>query len=427
MAKPSRKREIIVLGGGFAGLSCAAALAEAGKEVLLLEKAPRLGGRARSFQHEGRMVDNGQHLFMGCYVETMKFLNLIGSSHLLPLSRLRIPFLSQEGPDELSCPEFLGAPAHLALGVLGLRGLSLFDKLGLIRLDRALRGGVTSELDRLTVRQWLKKLGQSPRIQERLFDPIAIGVLNDDPAVASATGLVQAMSRMFYGSVRDSHLGLSSVGLSELYTEQAREFVEKRGGEIRVSAGVKAIEEGSVTLEGGEKLVAPWIVSTLPPWALKKLDLPAALRGSWESLQPSPIVSLYVWLDKDFVSEPITGLLGTDIHWVFQKENGALALVISGARKHVDRSPKELSELALRDLKRCFPGAQKATILEYKVVKEPFATLSPAPGSEERRPSAESAVPGFLFAGDWTRTGLPATIESAVASGHLAAEVIINA
>jgi squalene-associated FAD-dependent desaturase len=412
--------DAVVLGGGFAGLSAASALAEAGKKVVLLEKAPRLGGRARSFSHEGKMVDNGQHLFMGCYAETRKFLERVGSSHLLPLTRLRVPFRSPEGPDLLDCPEFLGAPANLALGVLKMRGLSLLDKLGLGRLKIA----EDPSLDRMTVRQWFQGMGLSERVQARLLDPIAIGVLNDDPAVAAATGLVQAMSRMFYGSAKDSRLGLSSVGLSELYTEQAKAYVEGRGGEIRLSASAAKIEERSVTLENGEKIAAPWIVSTLPPWALKKLELPQALRGTWESLESSPIVSLYVWLDHDIVFEPITGLLGTDIHWVFKKENGALALVISGARKHVDLSPKELAELALRDLKRCFPAAQKATITEYKVVKEPFATLSPAPGSEERRPSAESAVPGFLFAGDWTRTGLPATIESAVASGHRAAEVI---
>lgn len=411
---------VIVLGGGFAGLSCAAALAEKGVKVTVLEKAPRLGGRARSFVHEGKIVDNGQHLFMGCYTETRKFLARVGSAHLLELRRLRVPFRSPEGPDLLDCPELLGAPANLALGVLRLRGLSLLDKLGLGRL----RGFDDPSLEGKTVRQWFDGLGLSPRLQRRLLDPIAIGVLNDDPRVAAAAGLAQAMSRMFYGTAEDSRLGLASVGLSELYTEQARGYVTHRGGEVRLSAGAARLEERAVTLEGGQRLEADWIVSTLPPWALKKLERPAALRGAWETLEPSPIVSLYVWLDRPVVDEPITGLLDTDVHWVFKKENGALALVISGARKQVDLPPKELAELALRDLRRCFPAAQKATILEYKVVKEPFATLSPVPGSEERRPEPVSALPGFLFAGDWTRTGLPATIESAVASGHKAAEVI---
>jgi squalene-associated FAD-dependent desaturase len=440
---------VVILGGGFAGLSCAAALAEVGIKAVVIEKKPHLGGRAYSFTDAatGHSVDNGQHLFMGCYEQTRRFLDRVGAAGRLRfLSPIRVDFAEVGGSrDVLSCPELLGSPLHLAWGVLGLKGITWKDKRGLMALDKALRrerrkSAPGEGLDDLTVRQWLDSLGQSPLIQKRLFDPIALGTLNDDPAVAAATGFVQAMTRMFYDSVEGARLGLSTVGLSELYTTSARQFLEARGGRVLLSSKVSGVAQDDgggldVRLESGEPLRAEHVVSTLPPWDLKRLELPAALRGSWETLAPSPIVSIYLWLDRPVLNdEPLVGMLGTDVHWVFNKgrilghaegPGQYLSLVISGARRQVGLAPKELLDLAMGDLRRCFPAAQKATITGWKVVKEPFATLSPAPGSEALRPRAQSALPGFFFAGDWTRTGFPATIESAVASGHRAADLII--
>lgn len=440
--------DVIILGGGFAGLSCAAALSQAGLRVSVIEKKPHLGGRAYSFRDAatGDAVDNGQHLFMGCYRQTRLFLERIGAAEKLSiLSPIRVDFAEPGGRrDALRCLEALGAPLHLAWGVLGLRGLSWRDKAGLWALDRALRraraAGPGAELDRLTVRQWLNALGQTEALQRRLLDPIALGVLNDDPAVAAATGFVQAMTRMFYDGTEASRLGLSTVGLSELYTDAARNFVERRSGRVLLSAKVLGVESGApgpgVRLESGEVLKARHVVSTLPPWDLKRLERPAAWRGPWEALAPAPIVSVCLWLDRPaLLNEPLVGLLGTRTHWVFNKSRilgraeGSgqyLSLVLSGARREVGLSPKELVDLAARDLRRCFPEAEKATIKAWKVVKEPFATLSPVPGSEALRPEARSAAPGLWLAGDWTKTGLPATIESAVASGHRVAELIIG-
>jgi hydroxysqualene dehydroxylase len=438
----STRADALILGGGFAGLSCASALAAAGARVVVAEKKPHLGGRAFSFKdpETGAVVDNGQHLFMGCYRETRRFLDRIGSSHLLRFSeKIRVDYADSSGKrDALSCPTFLGSPAHFALGVAGMRGLSLSDKLGLVRLDRALRamkkGGIPAGLDKVTVRQWLTSLGQSARVQERLLDPVALGALNDDPSVAAATGFAQVLLGIFFQGLDDSRFGLSTVGLSELYTDQARAFVEKREGKILLSK--KAVElvygdGGRVTgarFESGETLEAGTVVSTLPPWDLAKVGL----KGPWLDLKPAPIVSVSLWLDRPVVGEAFLGLIGTENHWVFNKSrilslNGGgqyLSLVISGAHEHVRRDPKELYEGAVRDLKACLPEFESASVTKWKVVKEPFATLSPVPGSDVIRPGAGDGPDGFLFAGDWTQTRLPATIESACVSGHGAAAII---
>lgn len=437
-------QDVLVLGGGFAGLSCATALAAAGAKVTVLERRPHLGGRAYSFAdpRAGDVVDNGQHLFMGCYRETLKFLDRLGTRDRLRFSRTAVvEYADASGRGAvLDCPD-LPPPFNLAAGVARLSGLGWIDKLGLLRLGawfkrNAPNGqGWPAELDRVTVRQWLDGLGQSRRLQERLFDPIAIGALNELPERASALGLVQVLGEVFFRDAEGSRLGVSTVGLSELYTEQARAYVEARGG--RVLTGARAVElrfdgKARVETERTGRFTADAVVSALPPNALAALALPPELRGPWEKLTFAPILGINLWLDRSVLSAPFVGLLGTEVHWAFNRselwgrcgDEQYVSLVISGAHAHVDKSPAALLELAKRDLGRCVPAFRDARVLRWTVVKEPTATLSPTVGSDALRPAHVSANPRFLFAGDWTQTRLPATIESAVASGHACAALL---
>lgn len=439
----SSRADALVLGGGFAGLSCAVALAEKGAKVTVLERKPGLGGRAYSFTENGLSVDNGQHLFSGCYAATRAFLKTIGTEDRLEvLPRLAVDYAEPGGSrDRLDCPSWLPAPLHLAAGLLGLKGVSLLEKAALLAYDRALKsmrsGPIPDAVERMTVRQWLTSLGLSRNFQNRFFDPAAIGILNDSPEVASAAGFVQALRTMFLGTYEDSLFALSKTGLSDLYCLAARDFIEARGGKVLSTArAAKVLEEGGrvtgVETESGSRFTAPATVSTLPPWELKKLALPAALRGSWETLAPAPIVSATLKLDRPVMSERFVGLLNTESHWVFNKSlihglpgpGQEVAVVISGAHAQVGRSPEALLAAMTRDLAACLPEFAKAKVLASKLVKEPFATLSPVPGAEAKRPLPGSGLPGFLFAGDWTRTGFPATIESACVSGRAAAEKI---
>jgi uncharacterized protein with NAD-binding domain and iron-sulfur cluster len=249
---------------------------------------------------------------------------------------------------------------------------------------------------------------------------------------------------------------LATVGLSELYTEQAKAYIESRGGRVLTGCKISAItqEKGRITgllTDFGERYSADAVVSALPPWALASVERPKALDGAWTQWKSTPIIGIHVWLDRPIFLEPFIGLLGTEIHWAFNKtalwnKNGGgqayvtsrskqlvlpeggqyLSLVISGAHRYVDCSPQKIWEVAHDEMCRCFPEFSKAKVKAWSVIKEPNATPSPSCGSNALRPAHQSPIVNFFYAGDWTQTGLPATIESAVASGHACAELALK-
>ncbi len=420
-----------------------------GARVVLLEKKPHLGGRAFSFRETGYEgpIDNGQHLFLACYRETRKFLRSIGTEDRLEIADgMGLDFADSSGArDRLRSPTGLPPLAGLGLGVAALSGLSLRDKWGLARFFRrasraARNGGFAPDLDAMTVSEWLLKEGVTPRGRDRLLDPISLAALNEKSEVASATGLAQVLAKAFFEPGADPRIAVARVGLSDLYADAAERAIASGGGTVVRSERATAVEEGpegrivGVKTAGGAMLKARTILSCLAPWDLAKLDLPRSLRGAWRDLRPAPIVSVCLWLDRPLLreDEKLIGLLGTEIQWVFNKSailsgNGGmrgagqyLSIVISGAHRELAWQPKALIDVACRDLARCFPAFRREWVKNAKVVKEPFATLSGAPGAEALRPRPGEMAPGFRIAGDWTRTGLPATIESAVLSAAMA-------
>ena len=439
---------VIIIGGGFAGLSAGTALAEKGYHVTVLEGRQVLGGRAYSFTdtQTGDSVDNGQHLFMGCYYQTLEFLRRIRTVCALHFqSDLTVHFAKAEGGRyKLSCWA-LPAPFHLLSGLMRLSSLSWGDRFRLLKLHKALKEAAKhpEDLDKITVEQWLKRWGQSERARRYLWDLIAIATLNEDPAIASAAPFVAVLSQAFFNDAQSSQLGFASVGLTDLYAHAARAYIEDRGGIVRLKAPVQSIliRQGrveGVQLREGERLQADWVISTVPPPALLKLLPPAAIESEpmfqrLQQLKPAPIISIHLWFDRPIMKKKFVGLLDTHVQWVFNKseilslpkgKGFYVSAVISGAHAFVDWTDTRLQGLVMQELHRVFPKSRKANLLRSLIIKEHQATLSPGVGSEALRPTHRSPYAGLLLAGDWTKTGLPATIESACVSGHACAHIV---
>jgi squalene-associated FAD-dependent desaturase len=320
-----------------------------------------------------------------------------------------------------------------------MKGLGAGDKLRTLYVARALRasgnGGASP-----TVSEWLDGLRQSERIKKRFWYPMAIATLNEDPEIASSKMLRKVLELAFDGKRRDASIGIARVGLSDLYTTGAARFVESHGGSIRTGAKVRSlvVEQGraiACDLAGNERVEGDWFISAVPPQAFLRM-LPGTLQkdefAPLERLGSSPIVSINLWFDRPVTDREFVGLLGTNIQWLFNKdlivspgrESNHLALVISAARRFVGLTKTALTEMALAELRELLPSARPATVTHSRVVKEPDATLSHTVESDLIRPGARTSIPNLLLAGDWTDTGLPATIESAVLSGKKAAELV---
>jgi len=445
--------DVVVIGGGFAGLAAATALTAGGAKIVLLEARPHLGGRARSWVDPttGGVVDNGQHLFMGCYDETLKFLERIGTRDRLALQpRLEIAMAERDGSVGWFRLARAPGPLDAILGLLGFPGLGWRDRLGLLRVARAARRSVRSgipqggavgddPLDRMTVAAWLAALGQSGEARRRLWDPLGIAVLNEIPEEAAASNFAAVLRLAFLGGVDRSGLGLSRVGLSDLYAEPAARYLKARGGEVRLRSPVLRLMlkgEGcaGVVLAGGERLPAGAVVAALPPRELLEILPPASGIGTFLAgagrLREQSIVSVYLWFGSRVTDLDFAGLLDCTWQWVFNR--GAMAddagthhitLVRSAAGGFADRPKEAIVRSALDDLRACFPAARRAAPRHALVIKERRATVSLGPGSAALRPGFETPLPGLYLAGDWTATGLPATIEGAVLSGHACARL----
>jgi squalene-associated FAD-dependent desaturase len=443
-------KSVIVIGGGFAGLSAATSLAQKGCHVTLLEGRQIFGGRAYSFvdPKTGDSVDNGQHLFMGCYLETLTFLRRINSLGGLTFQpSLFIRFLSAGGRSaKLSCLS-LPAPWHLYSGLLRLKTLSWMDRWRLRDVQAELQKNTPSEeLDRLTVDEWLKSCHQSERARRHLWDLIALACLNEDPRIASASGFAAVLKQAFFDDSNASQIAFANVGLTDLYVKQAVDVIEAAGGSVRTASPVQrlAVRNGhaeGVLLRNGEHLQADAVISAVPPWSVLKL-----VPEPWvdqelyfsrlKELSYAPIISIHLWFDRVITEDLFVGLLGTHIQWLFnrsrmhpasQTREGYISLVISGAHDFIGWPDKKILSMALEELKRLFPKAQSAALLRSLVIKEAQATLSPKVGTESLRPAWQSPIQDFWLAGDWTKTGLPATIESACYSGHGVADLVMAA
>jgi squalene-associated FAD-dependent desaturase len=439
MISQRNAKPIVIVGGGVAGLAAGTKLAQAKLPVCVLEAGPALGGRARSFidQTTCDAVDNGQHALMGCYDEFLALLERVGQTNALTEGAPRIPLWSAErGIHALDCPR-LPAPLHFAVGLLRYRQLSVRERLSVALAGHRL---VNQPQGDATVSEMLDAAGQNARQRNAFWDPVVWATLNAPPNQASAALLAAVVQRALMGSYDESRFLLPRVPLSELYADPACKFIEERGGEVRCRTRVDEIDtEGGLCVRSqGEKLPAAAVILAVPPVALSRIG-PAKLHPDPALHAVTPIVSTTLWLDRPLKDEvpDFLGLVESETHWLFRvdrlhaakredsstaQDGERIACVRSGATDWAQMPRPEIAERVWRDVQRAIPSCKETQVSHSLVVKELAATLSPEPQLQALRPGLETGIPGVWRAGDWTNTGLPATLESAALSGHRAAD-----
>ena len=458
----------VVVGGGLAGIATALRLSAAGLPVTLVEGSRRLGGRATSFvdAKTNQVLDNCQHVLMGCCTNLRDLYRRLGVAGKIQWHR-RLYFAGtdrrgRQVVDSMEADD-LPAPLHLTRSLLAFRTLTPGEKFSIARGMRAILSlGPTQRRpwhDR-SFDEWLSVHGQPRGAVEKFWSVVVVSALNEWPQRVAADYALQVFQDGFLGHEDAYVMGLPSVPLVQLY-DAAQQAIEAGGGEVLLGVGAEAFEcaQGRVDalrLGDGRQLRAENYVSAVPfdrllrlcPPQVQRLD--ARLRGL-DQIEVSPILGIHLWLAADDPGHPpmaLPHLILTHgpLQWIFNKgvkpleasgleavtaeANGRAAQhlhgVISAAHDLVDEPSDRLVEQAVAALREALPSARKASLLHARVIKEKRATFSARPGIESLRPAATGNVANLFLAGDYCRSGWPATMEGAVRSGYLAAAAIMG-
>jgi hydroxysqualene dehydroxylase len=422
---------VIVVGGGLSGLAAAADLSEAGFPTKLLEQRLSLGGRARSYidATTGDEIDNGQHLLIAGYQHTLGFLTRIGAGNLVEIQKNAVlPFHHPErGFVELKLPS-LPSPAHLGWGILRTPLLSIRDRSTLLMAGLALMREKPENEIGLTIAQWLDRHGQPAEVRRCFWDPLTVAIMNETADRGSARLFLDALRQAFLGHSRNAALAFPRVGLSSLFAHPAKMYIERNGGTVQCQADVRGISltnglASEVILKNGKVLPCSALILAVPASHAIQLVPPGTVPHLEQMAHAgySPIIGIHLWMNHRFMPGDVVGLIGRRIQWVFRRERH-LSLVISAARDFVGLSDEELTRVAIDDLRTVFGNTVESP--EHAVIiREKRATFSATPENARNRPGTATGVGNLFLAGDWTNTGLPATIEGAILSGLRAARL----
>lgn len=438
-----RSPRVAVVGGGLAGIAAALRCADAGREVVLLESRPSLGGLTHSFRRGDLWVDNGQHVFMRCCTSYRELLDRLGVAGMVTLQhRLDVPVRSARDRRtgrlrRTSMP----APLHLASALARYRWLSPAERVRVVTAALAL-GRVDRDaphVDRRTFGDWLAARGQSDRAVEAVWDLIGVATLNARASEASLALAATVFQIGLLGSASAADLGWSRVPLRRLHGDAASAALTAAGVAVHTRSKVEAVGRAGddwVVRAAGESFGVEDVVLAVPPWTAARLAPAGAvpLPPGWaDELGSTPIVNLHVVYDRPVLDEPFVAVVDSPLQWVFDRTAQAglrhgqyVAVSLSAADALVDLPVSELRARFLPELDGLLNPSGAARALDFFVTRERAATFSSEPGVAGRRPPVRTELAGLHLAGAWTDTGWPATMEGAVRSGNAAASVVLE-
>jgi len=424
---------VAILGGGYAGMAAAVTLSGAGVPVTVFEAAGHLGGRARRIEYRGATLDNGLHILVGAYHETLRLVRLVHPDLNQVLLRLPLDWRIAHAFRLRAAP--LPAPLHLAAGLLTASGASLAARLAAVRFMRALKAMSFRLPADTTVAELLESHRQDDAISRHLWRPLCVAALNTPPEQASAQVFANVLRDSFGGARANSDLLLARCDLSALFPDPAADWVRTRGGEIVLGRTVTAVSggRGRFTVHArGEHREFTNVICALSPHRLGALiaELPqlAGIAATVARFQYQPIYSVYLqYAKRSSLPAPLVGLAGGLVHWVFDRETicgeaGRLAAVISAEGRHQDMEQDALARHVHGELAQQFGPLPEP--LWSRVIAEKRATFACTPGLE--RPGQRTPLAGFHLAGDYVASDYPATLEAAVRSGLNCASQVLE-
>lgn len=451
-------RRIVIVGGGLAGLAAAVALTERGFPCTLLESRPRLGGRASSFHDPttGADIDNCQHVTLGCCTNFRHFCQTAGLNehfHREPV----LYFIGPQGKVDRFSASALPAPFHLTGAFAKLSYLSWTDKLALARGLKALSRPISDDEESRPFSEWLKRHHQTDAAIERFWLVVLVSALSESLDRISVRHARKVFVDAFLAHRDGWYVDIPTVPLEDLYGGKLVDWLTARGTKIRLQSAAEQIEVNNQSVTGvgltsNEIITADEFVIAMPFHRILSV-LPPNLAASDEfsgikSLQAAPISSIHLWFDRPITELRHAVLVERLCQWVFnrtaisringvtspppvrlhdsQKDSHYYQIVISASHNLAGQTKEQIQQQVIDELSAVWPETKNAKLLHARQVTEHRAVFSPVPGIDNLRPAQQTSIPNLQLAGDWTRTGWPATMEGAVRSGYLAAENVLR-
>jgi len=424
---------VAIIGGGYAGMAAAVTLAEKRVPVTVFEAAKTLGGRARRVEHREATLDNGLHILIGAYGETLRLMRQVGADPERSLMRLPLTWQVHRRLTLKAAP--LPAPLHLLAGLIAATGAPLAERLSAARfIWRMRRRGYSLPQD-ITVAALLDQHAQGWRMTRLLWHPLCVSALNTPPEGASAQVFLTVLRDSLDAARDASDMLLPRTDLSRLFPEPAADFVAANGGTVRTGQRVTEIEQtggGFEVRSAGGAGEFSHVVCALPPYHagafLIGISALAEVAERVERLAYQPIYSVYLGYPRGVrLPAPMLGFESALLQWAFDRgalsgQHGVIGAVISAQGPHQELTQEELGRLVHQELQQHLGLLPDP--LWTRVIAEKRATFSCAPGL--KRPESRTPLTNFFLAGDYVSSNYPATIESAVRSGVAAARMILD-
>ena len=427
---------VIIVGGGWAGLSAAVCLVEQGYSVRLFESAKQFGGRARCVPFADMSVDNGQHLLLGAYSETLNIMRTCNTDFDKVLLRqpLNWKLMNKQGLDVKLSASNLPAPFNILFAILGAQGYSLPEKIKTLRFMYSQHhNGFIIEND-ISVEALLS--GQPKRVINTLWEPMCIAALNTPINIASAKIFLNVIRDSFTRHARDADTLYTINDLGQLFVQPAIDFIESKGSQVNLGQRIDTLDIHNNEIQavhiGDERISASQVIlASSASGCHKLLNTHTALsiiRNKLEQLAYQPICTLYLQYPENISpTEPMLGLSDMTGQWIFDRrfanQPGLMAVVISADGPHMKLDNETLTQLVSDELCECFGWPEPQ---QHLVVREKRATFSACINVDELRPETTTPVKGLWLAGDYTRSPYPSTLEAAVRSGVQCAQAIIQ-
>ncbi len=448
MSAPSKL--VAVVGGGWAGCAAAVELARRGAQVTLFEAARTLGGRARGVEVHGHMLDNGQHILLGAYKQTLNLLKRVGvdpATALLCLP-LQMRYPAGSGGMDFVAPR-LPAPWHMLVALARAKGLAREDKLALARFSTAARWmGWQLDTD-VSVTTLLERFDQTPRLQRLMWNPLCLAALNTAPERASANVFLAVLRDSLGAKRAASDMLIPRVEMGALFPQAAARYLASKGGTVHTGAKADSLTPAGAGWElgaSGYALGGAWrggfdaLVLAAPPSHSSALLAPLPgmqdLAAQLDAFEYEPIATCYLQYAPSLrLPLPFCALLDAPGQqhfgqFVFDRgqldsgQAGLLAVVVSAAGAAAALEQDTLARAIAAQLDAAFPALNLGTPQWQRVITEKRATFACTPGLA--RPANATSLPGLVLAGDYTAGDYPATLESAVRSGQAAASIILR-